>query len=578
MSLTASSAAKPAASPYPQVVDPQVFARRRAFALLMLYALLVFLPGMFTLPLTDRDEAGYIEATREMLLANRFILMEVAGAPLNDPKPVGIHWLQAPLVWAFQLADSNEAVWVYRLVSLFGALGSVALTFALGRRLFDAQVAWVGAFAYASSLCLMIESTIAKTDAALQFSLVAAMLAALYLASGMLDRSPAERRRFAQAAQTRRNAALFWIMLAVGVLIKGPVILVVCGLFVLSVSLLWREIGWWRAYQLHWGIPLFLLLAVPWFVAASLASDGAYLRDSLMTDALPKLFGSRHGHAAPFGTQLLLSQLWLWPGLLLAYPALHGAWQQRREQPVRLLLCWLLPVWLFFEISVNKLPHYVMPTYPALMLLGAYALQQAELRWARRIAALLVLLVALLLAALIAVSHFAYASERQSLGLLLAVLVLLPAFALALAFWRQRNWLPLLGITAILFSLSFMELTLPRLDRLHSSENMVRALSDADIDPSRPVIVSQYGEQSLVFRLGPERFRKGGSVEAIVAQLTLEPATVALVLEEDWPALREIAEQRGWPLALLGQFETYSYNLSGERLLTYRLVARKSEP
>ena len=80
-----------------------------------------------------------------MLLANRFILMEVAGAPLNDPKPVGIHWLQAPLVWAFQLADSNEAVWVYRLVSLFGALGSVALTFALGRRLFDAQVAWVGA-------------------------------------------------------------------------------------------------------------------------------------------------------------------------------------------------------------------------------------------------------------------------------------------------------------------------------------------------------------------------------------------------------------------------------------------------
>ena len=273
-------------------------------------------------------------------------------------------------------------------------------------------------------LCPVIESTIAKTDAALQFSLVAKCWR-LSIWRAVLDRSPAGG---ADLHRQRRPGAMprSWIMLAVGVLIKVPVNLVVCGLFVLSVSLLWREIGWWRAYQLHWGIPLFLLLAVPWFVAASLASDGAYLRDSLMTDALPKLFGSRHGHAAPFGTQLLLSQLWLWPGLLLAYPALHGAWQWRREQPVRLLLCWLLPVWLFFEISVNKLPHYVMPTYPALMLLGAYALQQAELRWARRIAALLVLLVALLLAALIAVSHFAYASERQSLGLLLAVLVLLP--------------------------------------------------------------------------------------------------------------------------------------------------------
>ena len=194
--------------------------RNLAWLLLLIYALLVFLPGIFALPITDRDEAGYVEATREMVLNQQYWLMTVGGDPLHDPKPVGIHWLQVPFVWLFDAADSNQAVWVYRLVSLLGALVSVLSTYLIGRKLFDTRTAWIGAFAYASCLCLMIESTLAKTDAALQASVTLAMLAALHLAMGMITKEKNDRLVFVRQNTTRIYAGLFWFMLAVGVLMS----------------------------------------------------------------------------------------------------------------------------------------------------------------------------------------------------------------------------------------------------------------------------------------------------------------------------------------------------------------------
>src|SRR5260370_35627731 len=41
---------------------------------------------------------------------------------------------------------------------------------------------------------------------------------------------------------------------------------------------------------------------------------------------------------------------------------------------VRFLLSWLVPSWVLLELVPTKLPHYVLPLFPALALLAAAAL------------------------------------------------------------------------------------------------------------------------------------------------------------------------------------------------------------
>ena len=51
--------------------------------------------------------------------------------------------------------------------------------------------------------------------------------------------------------------------------------------------------------------------------------------------------------------------------------ALPAAWRDRLSPPTRVLLAWVVPSWLLFEAVQTKLPHYTLPMFPALMLLGA---------------------------------------------------------------------------------------------------------------------------------------------------------------------------------------------------------------
>ena len=59
-------------------------------------------------------------------------------------------------------------------------------------------------------------------------------------------------------------------------------------------------------------------------------------------------------------------------------------WRSRREAGAQFLLAWLVPSWLVFEAVMTKLPHYVLPLYPAIAILIAGILGSGNLsrsRW-----------------------------------------------------------------------------------------------------------------------------------------------------------------------------------------------------
>src|SRR5579883_1350313 len=144
----------------------------RPWALLILLCLGLYLPGIAALPVLDRDEARFAQATRQMLESGDFLRIRFQDEARNE-KPVGIYWLQAASVAVLSDAES-AAIWPYRLPSLVGASIAVLLTFVLGSALVGRRAALLGAALLGSALGVVAEAHLAKTDAVLLATVVAA--------------------------------------------------------------------------------------------------------------------------------------------------------------------------------------------------------------------------------------------------------------------------------------------------------------------------------------------------------------------------------------------------------------------
>jgi 4-amino-4-deoxy-L-arabinose transferase-like glycosyltransferase len=121
-----------------------------------------------------------------------------------------------------------------------------------------------------------------------------------------------------------------------------------------------------------------LVLVLPWFVAIFLRAGETFFTDSVGGDMLAKFVG-QETHGAPPGVYLLLFWVTFWPGAVLAGLAAPAVWRARREPGAQYLLAWLIPSWIVFELVLTKLPHYVLPLYPAIAILAVGALERRVL-------------------------------------------------------------------------------------------------------------------------------------------------------------------------------------------------------
>src|SRR5262249_45845542 len=326
----------------------------RAYALLVLLSLALYLPGLAALPPTDRDESRFVQASRQMLESNDFLRIRFQDEPRNK-KPAGIYWLQAASVDLFS-TSAGAAMWPYRLPSGLGALAAVLLTFAFGQAWVGRETAFIGAALLAASLSLIVEAHLAKTDAVLLATVVAAQgaLGEIY------------RRSRSDAPAGSALPLLFWTAQGVGLLIKGPITPLVSLLAGGALSIADREVRWLGRLRFLWGVPLMLLIAGPWLIAITVATDGGFASESVRSDFLGKLIHGQESHGAPPGYFLVLALVTFWPGSLALAAAARLAWRARAETAVRFLTAWLGPFWLLLELVPTKLPPSVPPAYPAL--------------------------------------------------------------------------------------------------------------------------------------------------------------------------------------------------------------------
>jgi 4-amino-4-deoxy-L-arabinose transferase-like glycosyltransferase len=471
---------------------------------LILLCLVLYLPGLTTLPPVDRDEARFVQATRQMLESQDFVQIRFQNKPRHK-KPIGIYWLQATAVTMTGASQTNH-VWPYRLPSLLGALAAVLLTFSFGKNLFDRSTGLLAAMLTASSLLLVVEAHMATTDAVLLATVVAAQgsLADLYV-------------------KTRRGETagwgmpiLFWAAQGIGILIKGPITPLVSLVTILTLIAVDRQVSLLRSLRLPLGIPLVAIIVCPWAIAITLATDGAFFSDALRSDLLPKLISGHESHGFLPGYYLLLIALTFWPGSLFLGPALRQAWKQRSDMEERFCLAWVIPVWLVFELIPTKLPHYILPIFPALSLITARLLIAGTKevwdlsRWGlTRFGVILWVLVSAILGAAV-VAFPVYIDGRFDM------LTIWPAVATVLmlvvpTWYAFRNRLVEAAIAAVVLAALILAPTLhvimPNADGLWLSRSVAQAVerygeSESGLPPV--VAAAGYHEPSLVFLCGTD--------------------------------------------------------------------------
>jgi 4-amino-4-deoxy-L-arabinose transferase-like glycosyltransferase len=495
----------------------------RPYMLLTLLCLGLYLPGLVNLPVTDRDEARFVQASRQMLATHDLIAIRFQDEARNK-KPAGIYWLQAASVALFSDAESN-AIWPYRVPSLLAATAAVLMTFGMGARLVGRKAAFIGAALLAASLGLGIEAHLAKTDAVLLAFVTAVQLA---LARVYHDAKAGIRAPLG-------IALLFWAALAAGILVKGPVAPLVSALTISALCISERRARWLRNLRPVAGIILLLLIVLPWLIAISTATRGQFLSDSLGQDFLGKLIGVQESHGAPPLYYLVLLMISFWPGTLFLGPAIAWGWQRRRADAERFLIAWGVPFWIVLELVPTKLPNYLLPVYPALALtIGAALVAASEQRfvlWRKldRIVIALWALASLGLAIVLALVPLRYGPGALGGGAVAALVALYFGQRLVRQAWR--GFAPALAIRAAVMALLALAVTFefvaPALNALWLSRSAAALVASAGTPRDVPVAIAGDAEPSLVFLLGTKT--KLVSADAAADYLATTPGARALI-------------------------------------------------
>jgi len=347
---------------------------RRSFWLLMLFALLFLGAGIGLRDPWPSDEPRFTLAAKQMVESGDWLFPH-RGTQLYADKPPMLMWMEAATyegVRSWRIA--------FLLPSLLAGLLSIALTFDLGRRLWNPRV---GLFA-AGALLVVFQFVYQVKRAQIDPLVMGWITLANWGLLIHFLRGP--------------NWRMYWLgcfAAGIGVITKGVGFL---ALLMFVPYLFARMRGWevtrTNGKTMHWlGGPLAFVLAIAlWLVPMLLtatsrgtAEYAAYVHDILFHQTAGR-YSESWSHPQPFW-YFVPVVLFNWFPLSLAYPGVFPRWRNAlRDGDARILLplAWAAIVLVFFSIPVGKRDVYVMPLLPMIALaMGSYLEDIVATRWLR---------------------------------------------------------------------------------------------------------------------------------------------------------------------------------------------------
>jgi 4-amino-4-deoxy-L-arabinose transferase-like glycosyltransferase len=315
------------------------------------------------LGLTDRDEGSNAEAAREMLETGDWVSPTLNYEP-RYAKPAFVYWL---ISGSYTLWGINE--FAARFPSALSGLYLMLLQYAFVHRWFGAPVAWLASLMLLLNMEFLGINRMVLTDP----ELVVFTTLAGY--------------SFWQALQYEQGRrwwfAAFYLAMGFGMLVKGPVGIIIPLMGVIPYVTLTRQWGiyWQRGFPLV-GAILVTAVAAPWYVMMFQIHGEAYWA-AAQANTTGRFMNPMEGHGGTlfFYVPVVLVGFFPWSAFLpsVLYHALKrwkGYWQGQgfasQEQQLEFFLSvWVVGLLLFFTLSATRLPHYIYPAFPASAVLVA---------------------------------------------------------------------------------------------------------------------------------------------------------------------------------------------------------------
>ncbi len=330
--------------------------KHQVVALFLLGSLSLFL-GLGNGKLWDEDETTYAEVVREMMQEDEWLVPRYDGTLLAD-KPILSYW---SMIAGVHLFGMNE--FGMRFFSAMSGLGCVLVIFVLARRMYGPETGFLAGLILLSSLFFLVVCRSALMDAHLTLFVTCALWG------------------FWEAVHNPTQS-LLWVLfcgIATGlaVLTKGPLGLLLVGAIGFFTLLGSRKLR--LLPKLHPGaaLTIFLVVASIWYIAITWKTGWGFLRDFIIKENLDKVFKPTLGHGGPIWYYLAVLIFTFLPWSLFLPWAVRSLWKRDWGEKA-FLLSWVVIPLVFFSLLRTKLPHYILPIFPALALITARALALAR--------------------------------------------------------------------------------------------------------------------------------------------------------------------------------------------------------
>lgn len=318
--------------------------------------------SMWVRPLMPIDETRYAAVAWNMWLTHDFLVPHFLGHPYAQKPPL-LFWLIDLGWYVFGVND----VWA-RLVPALFALGNIFLTFALARQLWPEQptINKLAPGLLIANLFWLFCTPLLNFDMMTTFFILT-MINALVSAS--------------------RGGKFAWVLFAVslglGILSKGPVVLIYVLIPALTVP--WwtqnRPSRWWPWYgKLTLALLVGIAIALSWAIPAAIAGGSEYANKIFLRQSAGRLVDS-FAHSKPIWWYLPMLPIILLPWLVWPNTWRACSKSNKSDRSLRFIHLSLWPTFIIFCLISQKALRYLLPLLPIASVFLAYGLSRLEKSW-----------------------------------------------------------------------------------------------------------------------------------------------------------------------------------------------------
>ena len=511
--------------------------------ILVLLCAVVYFTNLGGTHLWDEDEAHFGSTVAEMMSRGNYVVPYFNGE-MSLHKPAFMYWV---MIAGVQVFGNGE--FALRVGSAIFSIGTVLLTYHAARMLFTPRAGFWSAAALATCLQFMLISRAAVADPELLFFCTLPIV--IFIAARCRDRENASQDIRSAARGDTGISWVRWSMIygsmGLACLVKGPVGVVlptaVLGLFLLfehadltsrqrvnqqstwfKRSMVWLKDVFWPTTILRttWAMrPLTALLmvgiiAAPWYIAVGLQTDGEWLRGFFLVHNVGRFSSTFESHDGGPLYYLVAICVGMFPWCIFNYQGLRlmvaGLGHDDHLRRAYLLLIAWITVWIaVFSISGTKLPHYVLPAYPAVaMFFGVFIDRwlsrdvQYSRAWMRTSwISLIVVGIAFLIGSRVLLESVLPGESH------LMLIGLIPLIGGVIGWWayevdrRQAAAMTVLA-TAAAFTLALFAWAAPQVDRYQTSPQIARWVRDHAATTPPQIRTFGYFDESLVYYTGQQ--------------------------------------------------------------------------